>query len=518
MTTTPKINYPRLKYCRINLVPKNTVEEASKLVADGCIDQDAVKSLFTRGSVGINPNLSNFGRATLANGFLQKRLTGCRNPVRPAGSEIREIIEGSKFLLTQFDLKQWSNDWELKYKSTAKPFVKSDWRRHDWLLFAERCGRVETMLLKGREAALALEMISRLDGRSSIVSLKRDYRKQSDLFERLFKFFHRSRLLVSGVNNQKRKLTGVKFLSHSTLEFNSKSASLLIDPCYLVVNGSKPDSVAEHRLDDVVADLNQHDAIFISHNHWDHCDFSTLIRINREIPFFVPRLKRESPFNPSIKNFLTSLGFKNVKEVSWWNPVKIDDITVTPCPFFGEWFGPDSQFDAFTYFIELNGTTFFGAVDSDCDQVGNMDGVYKEMRRRLPPIDVLFFGSSAQRHVAPMRCGAPWNYSNTYEKYADRMRYHADRHRVESWCRTVKPKFIVPYAEFIFENRRPRRPLKLSNLSDMDAHFKQYWSEQPKGLQNEFTRWSKSLERLKKNVRSIGIQLIMMGPQESLVV
>ena len=68
------------------------------------------------------------------------------------------------------------------------------------------------------------------------------------------------------------------------------------------------------------------DAIFISHNHYDHLDRTTVRQLHRRFPqvqFFVPL---------GLGRWFARLGIKKVTELDWWQSVSWQGLTVTCVP------------------------------------------------------------------------------------------------------------------------------------------------------------------------------------------
>ncbi|MBK6698021.1 MAG: MBL fold metallo-hydrolase [Myxococcales bacterium] len=257
-------------------------------------------------------------------------------------------------------------------------------------------------------------------------------------------------------------------------------------------------------------------AVLLTHAHWDHAHLPTLFRYRRDVPIFVPKVTKETYYNPALAPLLRSLGFTDVREVTMWKPERIGDVTFTPVPFFGEWFGPGSHFDAFCYLIEANGVRYLGTVDSERSERGDMDDVFKELRERTGPVDCVFFCSSGQTHANPVLCGAPAQYSNGFDVHAALMRYHPNTDAIARWSRVLEPRVIIPYAEFIFSATPPRPPVDLQAIKGT-SHFNHYWRDLQAHAAGGpgLAAWKRALKsmlpRLPKKT-----QLLMMSPGERL--
>jgi hypothetical protein len=203
----------------------------------------------------------------------------------------------------------------------------------------------------------------------------------------------------------------------------------------------------------------------------------------------------------------------------WWTDQTLGNIRVTALPFYGEWFGPGSSFDGNIFLAQVNGRTVLGTVDADQDENGNMESVFHRLASSgNAAIDYLFFCCTGQRHRCPSFCGSPFWFSNTFGRdHAHRMRFHPDRHTIARWCGILKPKFIVPYAEFIFHNDAARsEPLVLDDSFQSNDYFQSYWESGIGAPAEWLIDWKDQLEQLRAEVAKSGTQLVMMGPGETI--
>jgi hypothetical protein len=119
----------------------------------------------------------------------------------------------------------------------------------------------------------------------------------------------------------------VTFIGHSTFLIQAPGANLLIDPVFS--ERASPLSFAGPRrvrapgvpLDD----LPPISVVLLSHNHYDHCDVSTLSIL-------------EQRFHPAAVTplgngrLLRSAGFSTVEEVDWWESARGSPLPVTLTP------------------------------------------------------------------------------------------------------------------------------------------------------------------------------------------
>ena len=79
-----------------------------------------------------------------------------------------------------------------------------------------------------------------------------------------------------------------------------------------------------------------------------------------------------------------------------------------------------------------------------------MDPIIEKVSR-LPRVDFFFFGSSGQQHAPAYIAGGLRHFSNELAWRPDLIRYHPNMNDVRRWARQLHPRFIVPYAEFVFD-------------------------------------------------------------------
>ena len=99
----------------------------------------------------------------------------------------------------------------------------------------------------------------------------------------------------------------VSFYSHACLLFSSNEFRFAIDPWIVgpaFVSGWWPSHTP---VEGWKNDINSSDFIYISHNHPDHLNASTLACIRKDMPFIVPKFKSNS-----VQTSLQNLGYDNI--------------------------------------------------------------------------------------------------------------------------------------------------------------------------------------------------------------
>jgi len=387
-----------------------------------------------------------------------------------------ENIVGASYAFEQDPRDQ--DIWRIRNRTqpdwTQDPLLRHD----DWILFVQCNDLTQRVPLKGHEVSDALSWLPLLDGHHSAEEVERAF-YATDARQRVAAALNN----VSAFTSMEEEdfdlhaLPELLFLSHSSVLVRGSgenAGAVLIDPAFLSSTemlarpGRRPFEIATHV-----------DAVVVSHCHWDHLSFQTMIRIPRTTTFFVPKSRTPSLANPPIARYLKAFGFTDVREVSSdWETARIDvdgDIDVTFVPFFGEPFGLDSRFDAFTYLVRSanHGTTIYGSLDACHDEAGTMDPVFDELARKSE-IDVFLFGSSAYTHDPLYRAANIRHYSNELIRRPDLVRYHPNIDDVLRWSKKLrtKPRALVPYANFVyFGTQQPSDPL----LATATTNIEEYW-------------------------------------------
>jgi len=304
------------------------------------------------------------------------------------------------------------------------------------------------------------------------------------------------------------------FVGHSSLYVRTEQTSIIVDPAIYRTEKGDLDPAAFQLLADT-------EAVLISHHHWDHLNPSTLVRIRRDKPIFVPRCHEPSFANPPMAHYLRRLGFTNVTEVSPWERRSFGDITVTFAPFYGEPFGLRSRFDGFTYLIEANGQVLYSSVDGRQDEVGSMDPVIVEIAERTS-VDFFLFGSSNQTFHRPAIAGTPWRYSNDLMTRPELLRYHPNTADALRWTDILEPSYCVPFAQFIWDGIvAPAVVLPRDEPSELDDQYEDYWRQRDasptcRSLEDtpDLQEWKRRLDELQ---RWNCVNLLMLHPMQRIV-
>jgi L-ascorbate metabolism protein UlaG (beta-lactamase superfamily) len=460
------------------------------------------------------------GRNRVLQELVEAWLQSCADPRAPTVSELEALLTSAPELRDAYDVVVESDTWSLRARPPSRPLQREDWSKGAWRFIILVDGWRHLFRVTGPEFPALTALLEHLNGTHTARQLGALFPEHRPLIKRFLAFARKHRLLTPvrrAPARARRARPGVEFISHSSLQFIGKEANIMVDPCFLLSGNLTTSSRDRRRFDAKCRQLDGVSAVLITHAHWDHAHLPTLLRFRRDIPIFVPKVTKETYYNPALAPLLRSLGFTDVREVTLWKPERIGDATFTPIPFFGEWFGPGSSFDAFCYLLEVNGVRYLGTVDSERSELGNMDRVFEEVRERIGPVDCVFFCSSGQTHPNPVLCGAPAQYSNGFGAHAELMRYHPTTDAIVRWCRALEPRVVIPYAEFIFSATPPRPPVGLAHF-DAKAHFRDYWGHieaRASDAEPGLFEWKRALGKLPPRLPK-GTQLLMMAPGERL--
>jgi L-ascorbate metabolism protein UlaG (beta-lactamase superfamily) len=172
----------------------------------------------------------------------------------------------------------------------------------------------------------------------------------------------------------------VTFIGHSTFLIQTPAGNILTDPMYSQragpLNRIGPRRVRQPaiRFDDLPTIAT----VLLSHNHYDHCDLSTLRKLARRFdPLVVTPLENG--------RIVRSAGLRHVEELDWWQPSKASPLpmTLTPARHFSARTPFDRNRALWSGFVLTAGLIkIFFAGDTAYAPF------FSEVRRRLGPIDL----------------------------------------------------------------------------------------------------------------------------------
>jgi hypothetical protein len=338
-----------------------------------------------------------------------------------------------------------------------------DWGIDDWAFHYKRKDEWSRFDLKGSELVRFTNLFPYLNGNSTYEDVLRIIQDQR--IESVRALLDSN--LIYGINVETEDNSSrIEYLGHAGVYFRSGRCSIAVDPLAGYAGRSTADLSRFFQL------LNRIDAIFFSHAHWDHCQFQTVSRISRSALIYVPKVAAPSLANPPLKSYLESLGFTRVIELSPWEHIELSELTVSTVPFFGESFGANSHFDGLTFFVKLRDVSVYLSVDTSFDECGSMDDVFGEfIPRGLSSPQIWFAGFSGQHHEVPMCEGGARIFSNEVDVRGGILKYHADLEDVLRWSEHLKPRLIIPYANFGRGNASERKIFDIGAAVDAGKAF-----------------------------------------------
>ena len=118
--------------------------------------------------------------------------------------------------------------------------------------------------------------------------------------------------------------TGVRItdIGHSTMLIELAGMNILTDPWF--TNAIMGVAVHPHGIGMSIEDLPTLDLILISHDHFDHCDFKALARMNKSVAVIVPEEKT------AVR--IRKLGFADVTVLGLWESRLVSRVTITALP------------------------------------------------------------------------------------------------------------------------------------------------------------------------------------------
>jgi len=172
----------------------------------------------------------------------------------------------------------------------------------------------------------------------------------------------------------------ITFVNHSTFLIETEGLNILTDPIWS--RRCSPFQFAgpgRLRLPGIpFENLPKIDLILLSHNHYDHLDKDTVIRLHeKHNPQFIVPL--------GVSGFLKKLGIERVDELDWWTTQDYKEYKITGLP--ANHFSGRGLFDRDRtlwcgYLLEIHGRKLYFAGDS------GYSNIFKEIGSRVGGIDV----------------------------------------------------------------------------------------------------------------------------------
>jgi len=177
----------------------------------------------------------------------------------------------------------------------------------------------------------------------------------------------------------------IVWIGHATFIIKLGSTTIITDPYFSknagpVIFGPKRYVKPAIRLNDIP----ETNLVLLTHNHYDHMDYSTITNF----PF-----KNSKVLTPlKLGKYFINNGFNNVKEMDWYQETKFNNLVITMLPAI-HWSKrtlTDTNKTLWgSYLIEYKGIKLFFACDTG---YGN---IYKELGEVYGPIDLTFINIGA---------------------------------------------------------------------------------------------------------------------------
>lgn len=142
-----------------------------------------------------------------------------------------------------------------------------------------------------------------------------------------------SEITVESINWDKIKAerNSITWLGHSSFLLSIDNKKILVDPMLgniaspVSFVGSKKYRYSES-MEKIFNEMVSIDAVFISHDHYDHLDYKSIVKLKDKVShFFVPL---------GVGSHLIRWGVSKEKitEVNWWNEIKYKNLTIALVP------------------------------------------------------------------------------------------------------------------------------------------------------------------------------------------
>lgn len=182
----------------------------------------------------------------------------------------------------------------------------------------------------------------------------------------------------------------VTFVNHSTFLIQLNGLNILTDPIWskraspyswIGPKRMRPPGIPFDKLPPI-------DLVLISHNHYDHLDLPTVLRLQKQFnPFFVTPL--------GVSQYLCKKGINKTRDFDWWDDFELDSrikITAVPAKHFSGRGVLDRDKTLWCgYVLQNEKKTIYFAGDTAYDDF------FSEVGRRFPSIDLSFIPIGAYK-------------------------------------------------------------------------------------------------------------------------
>jgi len=177
----------------------------------------------------------------------------------------------------------------------------------------------------------------------------------------------------------------IAWIGHATFLIKLGNTTIITDP--LFSKNSGPLLFGPKRYVESAIKLNEipkTDLFLLTHNHYDHLDYSTV----RDFPH-----KKSKVLVPlKLSKYFTRNGFKDVNELDWYDEIKVNDLKITflPAVHWSKRTLTDTNKTLWgNFLIEYKDKKVFFACDT------GYGDVYKDLGKKYGPIDLTFINIGA---------------------------------------------------------------------------------------------------------------------------
>ena len=209
----------------------------------------------------------------------------------------------------------------------------------------------------------------------------------------------------------------VAWIGHATFLIKLGDTTIITDPLFSkntgpLIFGPKRYVESAIRLNEIP----ETDLFLLTHNHYDHLDYSTV----RNFPH-----KKSKVLVPlKLSKYFTRNGFKNVNELDWYDNIKVNDLKITllPAVHWSKRSLNDTNKTLWgNFLIEYKDKKILFACDTG---YGN---IYKELGEKYGPIDLTFINIGA------------YDFRPMFEKSV----YHANPEEALNIAQDLKSKKVI---------------------------------------------------------------------------
>ena len=209
----------------------------------------------------------------------------------------------------------------------------------------------------------------------------------------------------------------VAWIGHATFLIKLGDTTIITDPLFSkntgpLIFGPKRYVESAIRLNEIP----ETDLFLLTHNHYDHLDYSTI----RNFPH-----KKSKVLVPlKLSKYFTRNGFKNVNELDWYDDIKVNDLKITllPAVHWSKRSLNDTNKTLWgNFLIEYKDKKILFACDTG---YGN---IYKELGEKYGPIDLTFINIGA------------YDFRPMFEKSV----YHANPEEALNIAQDLKSKKVI---------------------------------------------------------------------------